>query len=438
MDQGVPVDHHHPLRHTGHPNVGEMMWDHGRTMTTRPAHHEKLVSAVGFGYFPIALTARLPYAMMVVGVLTLVVTARESMTLGGVNSAVVGAGTAIFGPLIGAAVDRWGQRPVLLIAGLVNCLALLAMAWVAFSSLPDWVVLTIAFVIGASAPQVGPMSRSRLVLLITRAIVPGRRTKVFNSTMSYESGADEVVFVFGPVIVGLLATVNPVAPVVGAAVLTAVFVGAFALHPSARAARPTASDGEAVRAPVSALLSPRLLVVVLGVLAIGMMFGTVLTSLTAVMEDMGRPGQAGLLYGAMGVGSATLALMVGRFPTGFSLRARWTVFAAVLLAGVIGFGVSAAVWSITVSLLVAGIGLGPILVTAFSLAALRSPHGWSATVMTILGSAVVVGQASSSAITGWLADSAGTSTSVLAPIVPASIVLVAGLLNWPIRDEQLS
>lgn len=407
-------------------------------MTTGPAQHEKLVPAVGVGYFPIALAARLPYAMMVVGVLTLVVAARESMTLGGINSAVVGAGTAIFGPLIGAAVDRWGQRPVLLGAGLVSCLALLAMSWVAFSSLPNWVVLAIAFVIGASAPQVGPMSRSRLVLLITRAIIPGRRTKVFNSTMAYESGADEVVFVFGPVIVGLLATANPVAPVVGAAVLTAVFVGAFALHPSARAARPATSTEEPPRAPVRALLSPRLAVVVLGVLGIGMIFGTVLTSLTAVMEDMGRDGQAGLIYGTMGVGSATLALMVGRFRTGFSLRARWAVFAVVLLAGVIGFGLSESLWWIAFSLLVAGIGLGPILVTAFSLAALRSPQGWSATVMTILGSAIVVGQASASAVTGWLADSASTSVAVLASIVPASIVLLAGLLNWPLRDKQLS
>lgn len=405
---------------------------------TDPVLHERLVPAVGRSYFPIALAARLPYAMMVVGVLTLVVAARGSMTLGGINSAVVGAGTALVGPLIGAAVDRWGQRPVLLVVGIVNCVSLLVMSWVVFTTLPDWAVLVTAFAIGASAPQVGPMSRSRLVALIGRAIVPGRRAPVFNATMSYESGADEIVFVFGPVIVGLLATANPVAPVVGAAVLTGVFVGAFALHPSARVARGTASTdtgSEPARAPATALLAPRLLVLVLGVLGIGLMFGTVLTSLTAVMEDLGHTGQAGLIYGTMGVGSAVLALSVGRFPASFSLRSRWVWFAAVMVAGVIGYAVAPSLGLITVALLVTGVGLGPILVTAFSLAALRSPHGWPATVMTILGSAVVVGQASASAVTGWLADVAGTSVAIWSPIVPAVVVLLAGLLNWRIPDR---
>jgi hypothetical protein len=52
--------------------------------------------------------------------------------------------------------------------------------------------------------------------------------------MAYESAADEIVFVFGPVLVGLLATtMSPAAPVVGAAVLALVFVTAFAMHPTA-------------------------------------------------------------------------------------------------------------------------------------------------------------------------------------------------------------
>ena len=46
-----------------------------------------LLRQTGAGYFPIALIARLPFAMMVVGVLTLVVAARDSIALGGATSA---------------------------------------------------------------------------------------------------------------------------------------------------------------------------------------------------------------------------------------------------------------------------------------------------------------------------------------------------------------
>ena len=194
-----------------------------------------LLRLAGTAYFPVAFTARVPFAMMVVGTLTLVVAARDSIALGGLNSAVVGIGSALVGPLLGAAADRWGQRPVLLASGIVNSLALLALAAVAFSSLPDAAVLAVGFVLGASSPQIGPFSRSRLVQLILTRMPPERRAKSMTGTMGYESAADETAFVFGPVVVGLLATtLHPAAPMIGAAVLTLGFVTAFALHPAAR------------------------------------------------------------------------------------------------------------------------------------------------------------------------------------------------------------
>ncbi|MBN9613365.1 MAG: MFS transporter, partial [Actinobacteria bacterium] len=180
-----------------------------------------LLSRVGVGYFPLALVARLPFAMMVIGVLTIVVSARGSVQLGGVNSAMTGLGVACIGPLIGAAADRFGQRPTVLIAGIVNSLALGAFTWVAFSSLPDWVMFLSAFVIGASVPQISPMSRSRLVMVVSHDIPPLRQPRLLSGVLAYESAVDEVIFVFGPVIVGLLATtLGAWAPVIGAAVLT--------------------------------------------------------------------------------------------------------------------------------------------------------------------------------------------------------------------------
>ncbi|MER6939815.1 MFS transporter, partial [Nocardioides sp. NPDC000441] len=102
---------------------------------------QSLVRSVGGTYFPLALVARMPYAMMVVGVLTLVVAGRDSLALGGLNSAMVGIGAASCGPLLGAAVDRFGQRRVLLVVGAASSAMLAAMAWVVYSPLPDAAVL---------------------------------------------------------------------------------------------------------------------------------------------------------------------------------------------------------------------------------------------------------------------------------------------------------
>lgn len=400
--------------------------------TMAPPRPTTLLRETGFAYFPIALIARLPFAMMVVGILTLVVSARGSLALGGLTSAMTGLGTALIGPLLGAAADRFGQRRVLLISGTVNSLLLLAIAWLAFAPTPDAALLGVAFLIGASMPQVAPLSRSRLVGIIGRAFSKDRRESVVGGTMAYESAADEIVFVFGPVIVGLLATtMSPAAPVIGAAVLALVFVSAFALHPTATVA--SAAPGERpAQAPARELARPALVTTVVGALGMGLFFGAMLTSLTAFMAERGVPEQAGLVYGAMGIGSAALALGVALFPARFTLAARWLVFAGILVAGTLALPFADSVGAMTLCLLVIGIGIGPTLVTQYSLAAGRSPLGRSATVMTMLGSAVVVGQSAASALTGVIAESGGAAVALVAPIVAAAVVLGAGIANVPL------
>ncbi|MFT4084236.1 MAG: MFS transporter [Nocardioides sp.] len=395
-----------------------------------------LIEAAGRSYFPIALVARLPYAMMVVGVLTLVVAARDSIALGGVNSAAVGLGAAVFGPLVGAAADRFGQRRALLVGGIGNSLALLAMSAVAFSSLPDVVLLTVAFLVGATAPQVSPMSRSRLVGLITTRLPEQRQARVLNGTMAYESAADETIFIVGPVVVGLLATTaSPVAPVIGAAVLTLLFVTSFALHPTARTRHET-YGGRVVQAPAHELLRARVLVPVLGALGVGMFFGATLTSLTAFVTDLGHESSAGLVYGAMGVGSTVLALSVALFPVRFSMRARWATFAAVILLGGLGYAAAPDLWTLVPALVLAGVGIGPTLVTQYSLAADRSPRGRSATVMTMLGSAIIVGQSLASALTGILADRVGTGAAMWLPPAAAAFVVLAAIANLRLDAQR--
>jgi hypothetical protein len=82
-----------------------------------------------------------------------------------------------------------------------------------------------------------------------------------------------------------------------------------------------------------------------------------------------------------------------------------------------------------IALALLGIGIGPTLVTLYSLGAARSPLGRSATVMTMLGSGVVVGQSAAAAVTGALAESAGTGPALLMPLVSAAIVVIAGVVN---------
>jgi MFS family permease len=404
---------------------------------TQISSSPSLLRLAGLPYFLIAFVARLPFAMMVVGVLTIVVSARESLTLGGLTSAFVGLGTAVVGPFLGAAADRYGQRLVLVATAVLNSATLAAFALVVYSPAGDAPVLLAAFAIGATAPQVSPMSRSRLVTIIDERMPDSRRARTTSATMSYESAADESVFVFGPFLVGALASlIAPWAPMALASALTLLFVGAFALHPTGRhVSIARAADGSAPSA-ASELFRPVLLVVVAGIFGVGLFFGATLTALTSFMADRGLPEQAGLLYVVMGIGSAILALGVTWLPARFTMHARWLFFGGILLAGSVLVATASEVWTIALALAILGIGVGPTLVTLYSLGAARSPLGRSATVMTMLGSGVVVGQAAAAAITGALAEGVGTGASLLMPLAASAVVVTCGILNRILTPSQ--
>ncbi|NEK87663.1 MFS transporter [Blastococcus saxobsidens] len=395
---------------------------------TRPTD-SVLIRSAGLSYFPLAFIARLPFAMMIVGVLTLVVAERGSVTLGGLNSAFAGLGTALAGPLLGAVVDRFGQRRVLVPVGLTNAALLGAFPLVVASTAADAVLLALSVLIGASAPQIAPMSRTRLMAIIRRSVQPDRREKVLSGTMAYESAADEMVFIVGPFLVGLLATaLAPWVAIAGASALTFVFVTAFALHPSGRLHQGV-DETHTAQAPARELLRFTLLTVVVGTLGVGLFFGATLTSLTGFLAADGDGDSAGLLYGIMGIGSAVLALGTAALPQRFTLPARWLTFGSLLLAGAVLFACAESVTGLVVALAILGCGVGPTLVTLYSLAAASSPAGRSATTMTMLGSAVVVGQAATSAVVGLVVDRLGTDVALVAPAVAAGIVVVAALAH---------
>ncbi|QZY51555.1 MFS transporter [Leucobacter tenebrionis] len=403
---------------------------HAPPRQSPPQPAPTLTSRTGILYYPVALVARLPFAMMVIGVLTLVVSARGSVELGGLNSAMVGLGIAVIGPLIGAAADRFGQRPTLLIAGAVNSVMLGALAWVAFSPAPTWVLFLTSFAVGATVPQISPMSRSRLVTIISNDLPRERRPRLFSTVLAYESAADEVIFVFGPVAVGALATtLGAWAPIAGAAILTLCFVTAFAVHRTSAPAK-TAEERAATLGPVSELWRPALLITVFGIVTVGFFFGSMLTSLTSFMQDRGDAESAGLVYGVMGIGSAIFAIGVALLPPRFTLRARWLVFALMILAGTALLQTAEDLPRMLLSLAMMGIGIGPLLVTLYSFGARRSPEGRSATVMTMLGSGLMVGQSIAAAVTGVVSAEAGTRAALLLPLISAVLAVVAGAVNW--------
>src|SRR5690606_10628179 len=86
--------------------------------------------------------------------------------------------------------------------------------------------------------------------------------------------------------------------------------------------------------------------------------------------------------------------------------------------------------TVIVGLAMMGIGIGPLLVTLFSFGAARSPEGRSATVMTMLGSGIMLGQSLAAAAAGTVAEQTGLGAAMLLPLGAAALALALGVANW--------
>lgn len=400
--------------------------------------YARLPQLAGRAFLPVAFLARLPFSMLTIGTLLLVSSTTGSVALGGLASASTALGTALGGPTQGALADRVGQRRVLLVAVPVATLAVLGLVLAASASGATAAVLAAAAVTGASAPQVGPLARVRWLRLAAD------EPRTVEAAMSYESTADEVSFVLGPALVGILASAgSPQVAVLVAAGGIAVFGTAFALHPTARAtgvrlpatASPDADAGAgATSAPTGAVgtlaLVRREAVVLVGMLAMGLLFGGTQAALTALTRDAGVPGSAGLVYAVMGVGSAVTALSVVALPRRWGPRSRWITFATGLVAGAVALLLAAASGSLTavvVAVAATGLFVGPVMVTVFTVAGERAPAGRTASAMTLVASANVVGVAIGASGGGALADGISTTAAFVLPVVAAVLLVATGV-----------
>ncbi|MDI2034086.1 hypothetical protein PJL15_01192 [Paenarthrobacter nitroguajacolicus] len=427
-----------------------------------PGRFARLPELAGPGFLPLGLFARLPLAMLTVGTLTLVTAVSHSYAIGGMAAGAVGIGSALGAPVLGALADRAGQRIVLLVAAVINTLAvagLLAAAYITpgYGEVADAAgVLIAAFLAGASCPQVGPMARVRWMALTTRNLSPGatggKRSVAasradLDTALSYEGTADEVTFVLGPALVGVLASmVAPWLPLALAAVMTITLVPAFAVHPSQQAVVPAprnagsgvdASGTEAERPQRRSRWAVAVVAVpVVAMVCMGTFFGATQNALSAYSAQYATAEIAGLLYAVMGLSSAVAALSVAFWPQRFSLASRWVAAALAMTALSVLLILPAGIWPMVAVLLLLGIPVGPVMVTVFSIGGVVAPSGRMATVMTALASGIVAGTALGSYLAGQLAETQGPGAAFVVSMAAAAGLLLLGVVTSLVMKRQ--
>ncbi|WP_417234016.1 MFS transporter [Arthrobacter sp.] len=340
----------------------------------------------------------------------------------------MGIGSAIGAPLLGYAADRWGQRLVLVPAALAHAVlvgALIVCGAGILPGVPTLLVIVGAFLAGATCPQVGPLARVRWM-----ALTAGRRRgrRELETALSYESTVDELTFVMGPALVGVLASVlAPWLPLALAAVLTAALVPAFAVHPTGRAIQPhqpTAGPVAGARWVRGRII--RVGLCVLGMVGMGTLFGSVSAGAVSFAGVFGNASAGGLLYAALGLTSAMAALSVSFWPQGWAQPVRWAACALLLIPLALLLQIPSSIGSMVVFLLLIGLPVGPVMVTIFTVGGDVAPLGRMGTVMTMLASGIVVGTAIGNGLAGVMADAVGPQGAFLVAAGAATLLFLSG------------
>jgi MFS family permease len=347
-------------------------------------------SAAGF-------IGRLPISMFGLGTVLLIASVTRSYGLAGVVAAAGSVGYAICSPLAARLADRLGQRRVLVPLTAFFAASTLALIGTTVGRAPLWTMLVSGGVAGASMPSLGSMVRARWSALLGDS-------PLLHAAYSLESVADEVIFVFGPAMVTLLAT--EVYPAAGVAVAMVACVTGTLLFAAQRRTEPPAKPAQrrsgqrGVPAPGLVTLSPVYFF-------LGAMFAAIDLSTVDFAQEHGHKPLAGFVLGTYALGSAAGGLWYGSRHWRAPVHRRFAITLSLMTAGAAAFWAAPGLAVLAMVVFVSGLAISPTLIAGFSLIQAQAPDDRRTEGLAWLSSAISVGVAAGSAVAGQVIDAAG-------------------------------
>jgi MFS family permease len=361
---------------------------------------------------------RMPMAMVNLGVILVVSAATGSYAIAGAVSATGSLCYAFAAPQVGRIIDRAGQRVVL--GPLAAAFAGSAAAFAVCAQLrwPLWTLFLTGALFVTTMPSFGSLVRSRWSALLGDS-------PLLHTAFSFESVADELIFVTGPALVTLLAT--QLLPVTGIAVAATLGVTGALLLVRQRATEPAPrparhSGGSAIRVPGM----PVIMAVFVG---LGAMFGTIDLSTVAFATEHHHKPLAGFILGTYALGSATGGLWYGARTWRAPLSRRFLITLAGMVLGV------APLWAIpNVPVLFGviffcGLSISPTIIGGYALIERRMPAGLLTEGMSLLSTAIGLGLAAGPPLAGRLIDARDAHWGYMFALACGTVALAAGLIG---------
>jgi MFS family permease len=260
-----------------------------------------------------SIIARLPPAMLGIGILVHTQHLTGSFAAAGVATGVYAIALGVGGPVLGQLVDRRGQTSTLLTSASVAAVLLVAIA-VLPAGAPLAVLIALTAGIGLATPPVGACLRTQLP-----ALLPDPHA--VRAAYAFEASVVELTYIFGPPLalcLGALCSTGAALAVAGVVLLVATAV--FAAQPASRSWRPAPSGR---RSRGGSLRTPAMRTLVIALSAVGMLLGADEVAVTAAAKTLAGTTAAAPLFAVWGAGSFIGGLLVTRLGAGLGAAPGW-------------------------------------------------------------------------------------------------------------------
>lgn len=382
-----------------------------------------LPHALGFmipGYF-----ARWPMAMRTLGCVLLIQAVTGSYGIAGLTSAAMSISQALAGPFLARFADRNGQRPLLLAAMVIQCLALTSLIVIAQTGGPLLLLPLFAIITGVASPPMTSLVRRRWTALLRPASGAGR-PELLDRAFALESMLDESVFILGPLLVTTL--VVAVAPPAGLIASMLLLVAGSTLLARRRDSEPprSADDGQ----PHVPAIRLRAVQVMTGTFfGAGVIFGSVEVSMVAFAREHDSGWAAGLLLALYAFGSFVAATIYGAHDWAGSPAGRMLGAFVVMFAGTIPVLLAPNVLPMGVFIFVAGLSIAPSAIASSTLIASAVPAAALTEGFAWTSASTVIGLALGTALAGLIIDHASAREAFLVSVAGGAIALLVCALG---------
>ncbi|MBT2527197.1 MFS transporter [Streptomyces sp. ISL-99] len=362
------------------------------------------------------LVGRLPNATAPIAIVLLTRAEGGSYSLAGGLAAVYGLANAVGQPLLGRAVDLYGQPRVQLPAAVLSALGMVLLTLAGIDPLP----LTYAAV--ALAGVFTPPLEGGLRALWPNVL--GREDRVHRA-YAMDAVAQEIMFTVGPLLVTLLVALW--SPAAALLVINAVGVlGALSVVLS----EPSRTWRSAPREAhwLGALRSPGLLALLGSFFFVGLALGSITVAGVAYADDHGREAVYGWLMAALGLGALAGGVVYGARQWAGAPERRLRFIVALLAAGYLPLMLTPGVPAMVVLAAVSGVFLAPALACAFIVVDRHAPRGTVTEAFSWLVTTFGVGAAVGTGAAGPAVEYGGTAASFAVAAgggVAALLVLLA-------------